>query len=156
MKKTLLLTVILLLSVTWVVAQNSTTPTPPSGNNAPSDPAGPSDQMGGQDSQGTSGQGSQGAYSQTPPNTDTSGTETQIEGCLSGSSGSYMLTDASGQTWQLQGGNAQLSKNVGKSVRISGTASGAASSGSVGQTFSVSKVQKTSNTCSNAGATPSK
>lgn len=150
MKKTLLLTVILLLSVTWVVAQNSTTPVPPSGNNAPSDPAGPSDQMG--------GQGSQGTYSQTSPNDNPSGTETQIEGCLSGSSGSYMLTDASGQTWQLQGGNAQLSKNVGKSVRISGTAgsSGTSNAGAAGQTFSVSKVSKVSNTCSNAGSAPSK
>ena len=149
-KKILLLTVILLLSATWVVAQNSTTPTAPSGNNAPS---GSSDQMGGQNSQGMGSQGSQ--------DTGSMGNETQIEGCLSGSSGSYMLTDASGQTWQLQGSASQLSKHVGESVRIDGTPSGAASSGTsnsgaVGQNFSVSKVRKVSSTCSNAGSTPSK
>ncbi len=150
MKKTLLLTMILLVSATWVVAQNSTTPTAPSGNNAPSNPNGTSGQMGSQDSQGMGSQSSQG--------TGSMGTETQIEGCLSGSSGAYTLTDAGGQTWQLQGGNAQLSKNVGKSVRISGTAgsSGASNAGAAGQTFSVSKVSKVSNTCSNAGSAPSK
>ena len=151
MKKTLLLSVILLLSVTWVVAQTSTQPTSPSGNNAPSNPSGASDQMGGQNSQ-EMGQGSQGQSSQNM------GEETQVQGCLSGASGSYSITDSSGATWQLQGESSQLSKHVGQEVRLSGTASGsgASSAGTSGQTFNVTKIHKVANTCSNAAATPSK
>jgi uncharacterized protein DUF5818 len=146
-KKTLLLTVILLLSATWVVAQTSTHPTPPSGNNAPT-PPGTSDQMGGQSSQGM---GNQGANSQNM------GNETQMEGCLAGSSGSYTLTDASGTAWQLQGDDSQLSKHVGQQVRISGTSASPAAAGSGGaggQMFNVTKVRKVANTCS--GSMPSK
>lgn len=148
MKKLLLLSVILLVSATWVVAQSSSTSTS-------------SDQMGGQSSQGMGSQDSQGVSGQNSQANNSMGNETQIEGCLSGSSGAYTLTDATGQTWQLQGNDAQLSKHVGESVRVSGTpagsaSSGASSAGAAGQNFSVSKVRKVSNTCSNPGATPSK
>jgi len=161
-KKILLLSIILLVSATWVVAQSGTTPSPnyPNGPSS-SDQMGGQSSQGGQDSQGMSGQGSQGARSQTSPNDNGSGNPTQIEGCLAGSSGAYTLTDASGNTWQLQGGDAQLSKHVGESVRINGTPAGSASSsggsaGMAGQNFSVGRVRKISNTCNNAGSAPSK
>ncbi len=46
-----------------------------------------------------------------------------IQGCLSGSSGNYMLTDTSGTMWQLTGDESQLSANVNKQVEVMGTAS---------------------------------
>jgi hypothetical protein len=145
-KKTLLLTAILLLSVTWVVAQSNPNPQPPSGNNAPTGSSGQMDPQ--------SSQGSQGAQGENPQGTNSG---MQLQGCLSGTSGNYMITDSSGATYQLQGEESQLSKNVGKEVRLSGTA--APSSGSntgSAQMFNVTKVRKVANACSNAGAAPSK
>ena len=150
MKKILLLSIILLVSASWVVAQSSTGQPP-----SPNYPNGPSShQMGGQNSQGS--QDSPGMGRQSSPNDNTSGNHTQIEGCLAGSSGAYTLTDASGNTWQLQGDDAQLSKHVGESVRIAGSAnSSGGNAGMAGQNFSVSRVRKISNTCNNAGSPPS-
>lgn len=94
---------------------------------------------------------------------DSSANATTIEGCLSGSSGSYTLTDASGKTYQLQGDTSKLSDEVGHQVRIHGSeasastgSSGAAgSSGSTsasassGTQFNVTSVKKVADTCSN-------
>src|SRR5215510_2614755 len=44
-----------------------------------------------------------------------------IEGCLSGSAGNWTLTDSSGKTWQLQGDDSKLSKEVGHQVKIKGS-----------------------------------
>jgi Protein of unknown function (DUF5818) len=58
-------------------------------------------------------------------NTNSGGNK--IEGCLSGSSGNYMLTDATGMTYQLTGDESQLSANVNKQVEVTGTAGADAS-----------------------------
>lgn len=84
------------------------------------------------------------------------GGQTTVEGCLSGSSGSYMLTDQNGTMYQLSGDTAKLSEHVGHEVKITGTsssgdssASGAASgaSGAAQQTLQVSAVKHISKTC---------
>lgn len=54
-----------------------------------------------------------------------------IQGCLTGTSGNYMLTDATGVTYQLTGEESQLSANVNKEVEVMGTA-GAKASASAG------------------------
>jgi ABC-type oligopeptide transport system substrate-binding subunit len=171
MRKTLLLSLILLISAAWVVAQSTSSPSSqssPSGEQ--SSPSGeqssPSDQMGSQSSQ---------ASSQTSSGMNKN--ENQIEGCLSGSAGNFTLTDKSGITYQLQGDTSQLNKHVGQEVRINGSnsaassaaapSSGSASSSSAGassagagaaaQTFNVTKVKKIASTCSSAGSSnPSK
>lgn len=96
--------------------------------------------------------------------TSTSSNETMIEGCLSGSAGSYTLTDSSGKIYQLQGDTSKLSDEVGHQVRVhgseassaSGTTGNAGSSAgnsaagtSGGTNFNVTSVKKVADTCSN-------
>src|SRR6266699_2371451 len=50
-----------------------------------------------------------------------------IQGCLTGTSGNYMLTDATGVMYQLTGDESQLSTNVNKQVEVTGTAGAKAS-----------------------------
>src|SRR6266536_5971898 len=50
-----------------------------------------------------------------------------VQGCLTGTSGSYMLTDATGVMYQLTGDESQLSANVNKQVEVTGTAGAKAS-----------------------------
>jgi hypothetical protein len=69
-----------------------------------------------------------GSTSQTPATSSSEQTSTPssgnaIQGCLSGSSGNYMLTDTSGTMWQLTGDESQLSANVNKQVEVMGIAS---------------------------------
>jgi hypothetical protein len=45
----------------------------------------------------------------------------KIEGCLTGTSGNYMLTDATGVTYKVQGDESQLSENVNKEIEVTGT-----------------------------------
>jgi len=59
-------------------------------------------------------------------NASASGSNT-VQGCLSGSSGNYMLTDATGVMWQLQGDESKLSANVNKEVEVTGTTGAEAS-----------------------------
>jgi len=150
MRKALLLTLILLISAAWVVAQApQSTPPANSSDNAQTS----SDHMGSQDSQEPG--------SKTQSQMGKAGSENQIEGCLGGSSGNYTLTDSAGTSWQLQGDNSQLSKHLGQQVRISGMAassSAASSAGAAatGQNFNVTKVRKIASTCSNTSSMPSK
>ena len=44
-----------------------------------------------------------------------------IQGCLTGSSGNYMLTNGMGGSYQLLGSDARLSANVNKQVEVMGT-----------------------------------
>lgn len=90
------------------------------------------------------------------------GNHTSIQGCLSGSGGSYTLTDQSGKSYQLEGDTSTLSEHVGQEVQLTGKESGS-SSGSMGTPsatstttpgtsteslkFNVSKVKKISDTC---------
>ena len=72
--------------------------------------------------------GSASASSQTSTsdqNTSTSGNT--VQGCLSGTAGSYMLTDATGVTYQLQGDDSQFSANANKEVEVMGTPGATAS-----------------------------
>ena len=131
MRHVLLFISVLLLGLTWAVAQNSS----PSSSSS--------------SSSSSSGQMSQ----------SSAGGETTVEGCLSGSSGSYTLTDKNGTAYQLTGDTAKLSEHVGHEVKITGTkssassatgASGASSSstGSTGsQTLEVSSMKHISKTC---------
>ena len=144
MSKVLLFTV-LLLSTTWIVAQDSST----SGSQ--------SSQPGSSSSQGDQSSNAQSGMS--------SGSETSIEGCLSGSAGSYTLTSSTGTSYQLTGSD-DLSKHVNQQVRVKGTQSGSSASSSATPSssssasspsstsgasqpaFNVSKVSKISDTCS--------
>lgn len=82
--------------------------------------------------------------------------KTTVEGCLSGSSGSYTLTDKSGATYQLTGDTAKLDKHVGHTIQVTGsaTASSASTSGSMSesadkqQTFNVTSFKHISGSCS--------
>lgn len=122
MRHIFLLVSILLLGLSWAVAQDTASPT-------------------------TSGQSSQ----------TSAGGETTVQGCLSGSAGSYTLTDKHGMSYQLTGDTAKLSEHVGHEVKVTGTtdsaasspSSGAASAGSTGsqQTLQVSSVKHVSKTC---------
>lgn len=72
--------------------------------------------------------GSASASSQTS-NSDQNNTMSgnTVQGCLSGTAGSYMLTDATGVTYQLQGDDSQFSANANKEVEVMGTLSATAS-----------------------------
>ncbi len=150
MKKVLLSGLLLLVCSAWMAAQTSTSQSSsnPSGTSASSQT---SDQ-----SSGTSGSMS-----------GTSSSQTSIEGCLSGSTGSYSLTDNSGTTYQLQGDDSKLSKHVGHEIQVKGSEGSASASpsgaspssssstsssstgASAGKTFNVTSVKMISSTCSN-------
>ncbi|MCU1310159.1 MAG: hypothetical protein JWO20_1284 [Candidatus Angelobacter sp.] len=71
---------------------------------------------------GTSGAPAQ--TSQAAPSQKGKGNASQVsvQGCLSGSNGSYLLTDKTGNTYQLTGIAADLSSHVGQQVKITGSA----------------------------------
>jgi len=135
MQKLLLLVSVLLLGASWAVAQDSSSQTDP--NSA------------------TAGQTS----------SANAGGETSVQGCLSGSNGSYTLTDKNGTSYQLTGDDAKLSEHVGHEVKITGTSSSASASASGGgstggttgggsaasQTLQVSSVKHISKTCQSGG-----
>jgi hypothetical protein len=76
---------------------------------------------------------SNGAASQNGPTTTSTTTSDQstssntIQGCLMGTAGNYMLTDASGVSYKVQGDESQLSSNLNKEVEIMGTVASTAS-----------------------------
>lgn len=82
--------------------------------------------------QGTSPASSSPSSSAQTASPTSAGGETTVEGCLSGSSGSYTLAAKDGTTYQLTGDTAKLSEHVGHEVKITGTANSAASSPSSG------------------------
>lgn len=109
MRKTYLITAILLLSAAWAVAQTS-----------PSTP-----QSTTPDASSTTTQTTTTQTTQTSNDSSTS-----IEGCLSGSAGNFTLTDQSGKTYQLAGDTSKLSDHVGHQVRLMGTDNSSSASGS--------------------------
>jgi len=134
MRKLLLLVSVLLLGASWAVAQDSSSQTDPNSASA----------------------------AQT--SSANAGGETTVQGCLSGSNGSYTLTDKNGTSYQLTGDDAKLSEHVGHEVKITGTSSSASASASGGgtasgatggaaasQTLQVSSVKHVSKTCQSGG-----
>src|ERR1700756_1035506 len=139
MRQIVLLVSILLLGLSWAIAQDTSSQTSPS----------------------SSGQSSASSASRT-----SSGGENTVEGCLSGSSGNYTLSDKNGNTYQLTGDTAKLSEHVGHEVKVTGTSSsgsasaagGGTTTGTTGQaaganaqTLEVSSVKHISKTCQNGG-----
>ena len=131
MRKLFLLVSVLLLGLSWAIAQDST----------------------GQGSSTASG--SSGQTSRTG-----AGGQMTVEGCLSGSNGNFTITDKNGTSYQLTGDNAKLSEHVGHEVKVTGTSgsAGAAASGSTessaagtGQTLQVTSVKHISKTCKSGG-----
>ena len=154
MRKTFLITAILLLSAAWAVAQTSpSTPqstTPGAQQSTSPSSTSPSQQPATPDTSSTTTQTTTTQTTQT--STDSS---TSIEGCLSGSAGNFTLTDQSGKTYQLAGDTSKLSDHVGHQVRLMGTdnSSSASSSSSPGSSNPSSSNPSSSNPSSGAGAT---
>jgi len=130
MRHVLLFLSVLLLGVSWVVAQDGASQTNPV----------------------DSGQTTQ----------SSAGGETTVQGCLTGASGSFTLTDQNGTTYRLTGDTAKLSEHVGHEVKISGATSSSSAPSSTGtpdtaggsnseQTLQVSSVKHISKTCQSAG-----
>jgi hypothetical protein len=76
-------------------------------------------------SNGTASQN--GTTTSTTTTTDQSASGNTIQGCLMGTSGNYMLTDAAGVSYKVQGDESQLSSNVNKQVEVMGTVGSTAS-----------------------------
>jgi hypothetical protein len=134
MYKTLLLTLVLVLSAAWVAAQS-------------------------QDPQSASGSPQQGSSQKG----NASAGQMSVQGCLQGSGGNFTLMADSGTTYQLTGDTAKLSKHVGHQVEITGSTSGAGASASGSgsgmsqsssaggsQTLTVEKMKHVSATCKSA------
>ncbi len=138
MRRLVLLLSVLLLGASWAVAQDTTSPT-------------------NSNSSASSGQTS----------SATASGATTVQGCLSGSSGNFTLTDKTGNTYQLTGDTAKLSEHVGHEVKVTGTTSSASAStggtaaggtaaGTAGasgnsQTLEVSSTKHISKTCQSGG-----
>lgn len=134
MRRLLLLFSVLLLGACWAVAQDTTSQTNASETST------------------SSGQTS----------SATASGATTVQGCLSGSSGNFTLTDKNGNTYQLTGDTAKLSEHVGHEVKVTGTTSSASASaggtatGTAGangnsQTLEVSSMKHISKTCQSGG-----
>lgn len=143
MTKSVLLMLTFLCCSAWMLAQS----TPQSGSSPES--TNPSSQTGSATSGGQTGSDAQSSAM--------SGSET-IQGCLMGSSGSYTLTDSSGNQYQLEGNTAKLATHVNKQVEIRGseasagssaTATGASAASGTGaaKMFKVRSVKKISDSC---------
>jgi len=112
-------------------------------------------------------QSDQTSPTQTSPSQTTStgaGSETSIQGCLSGSDGNFTLTDKNGNTFKLAGDTAKLTEHVGHEIQVTGSASSASSAGggtstdAMGQTtdssqqaIQVTSVKHIAKTCKSAG-----
>ncbi len=89
------------------------------------------------------------------------GGETTVQGCLSGSNGSFTLTDKNGNSYQLTGDTAKLSEHVGHEVKITGSAESAsspspgstagASANGASRSLQVSSVKHISKSCQSGG-----
>ncbi|HXZ79730.1 MAG TPA: hypothetical protein VEG30_07360 [Terriglobales bacterium] len=104
----------------------------------------------------------------TAGSSGSSGSEQTVKGCLSGSSGNYMLTDSSGNSWQLSGDTSKLADHVGHEIEVKGSTTSASSttssgaSGSAGmsgqssssaqKTLNVSSVKHISKTCTSGAS----
>jgi hypothetical protein len=78
-------------------------------------------------SNGASGQNGTATTTTTTTTSDQSASANTIQGCLMGTTGNYMLTDATGVAYKVQGDESQLSSNVNKEVEVMGTVASTAS-----------------------------
>ena len=139
MRQLLLLVSVLLLGLSWAVAQDNTSSSPSSSSTGSAQ----------SDSSANSGQTSRTG----------AGGQMTVEGCLSGSNGNFTLTDKNGMSYQLTGDTAKLSDHVGHEIKVTGTSAsgaaessaGAAAGSAAGQTLQVSSVKHVSKTCKSAG-----
>jgi hypothetical protein len=134
MAKLFLATAVLLLSSACALAQSSTSPDTKDSSQYP-DSSSQTAQQPDKSKQSTADHGAQ-----------------TIEGCLSGAADTFVLTDASGKTYELNGDTSQLNANVGHKVRLTGslgnTGGGVTSSTNGPQAiFGVKKVKSLSDTC---------
>lgn len=144
MRQVFLFLGVLVLGLSWAVAQT--------GSSSPqsSTPSGSAQESGSASGAGQSHSGAGGHMT--------------VEGCLSGSNGNYTLTDKNGMSYQLTGDTAKLSDHVGHEIKVMGSsasgagaesstgASGGASAGSSGgQTLQVSSVKMVSKSCKAGG-----
>ena len=147
MRKLFLLISVLLLGLSWAVAQNTTPGSQGSSGSTGSTQSGQSSDS----SMGNSGQSSRTG----------AGGQVTVEGCLSGSSGNFTLTDKNGTAYQLTGDTAKLSEHVGHEVKVTGSSGSAgtgasgstetSASGSAGQSLQVTSVKHVSKTCKSGG-----
>jgi Protein of unknown function (DUF5818) len=143
MRKLFLLFSVLLLGLSWAVAQSTT---------------------GSQDQNGSASASQSGGYSGQSSSPTGAGGQMTVEGCLSGSSGNYTLTDKNGTAYQLTGDTAKLSEHVGHEIKVTGTSAsaGASASGSTetsaagsagaGQALQVTSVKHISKSCKTGGS----
>jgi len=136
MRQLFLLVSVLLLGLSWAVAQDKTSSSPSSSSTGSAQ----------SDSSATSRTGA--------------GGQMTVEGCLSGSNGNFTLTDKNGTSYQLTGDTAKLSDHVGHEIKVTGTSAsgtgaesstGAAAGSAAGQTLQVSSVKHVSKTCKSGG-----
>ena len=130
MRKLFLLVSVLLLGLSWAMAQDSTS------------------------------QGSSTASGSSAQTSRTGAGQMSVEGCLSGSNGNFTITDKNGTSYQLTGDTAKLSEHVGHEVKVTGTSGSAgtgasgsteSSAGGTGQTLQVTSVKHISKTCKSGG-----
>jgi ABC-type oligopeptide transport system substrate-binding subunit len=127
MKKVFVMGAVLLLGTALTFAQDTN-----SGSSSSQTGASTSSQSGttGASSQTSSPTDQTGATTTTQQTTTTTEQTTSgnaIRGCLSGSSGNWMLTDSTGVSYKLLGSDSQMSENANKEVEVMGTPGTAAS-----------------------------
>ena len=148
MKKTLLLAVFLLATLSWAAAQQST---PQGGSQSTT----PGSQPGASQSQSTAPGGSQspstapGAAGQTGAQSSPTGVANApiTQGCLGGSKNAYTITDVSGKSYKLNiPANADaspLAAHVGESVMVQGAVNNTGGSPSI----DVERIGRGTGTC---------
>jgi cytoskeletal protein RodZ len=120
MRKCILLVFVVLLSSAWMMAQYSGSQSSQQQGTTGSDVGSAATQNSTSSStESSAGQSSSGTMSSQSSASSNMGKN--LEGCLSGSNGNYTLTDNAGNTYQLMGDTAQLSKHVGQEIRVSGS-----------------------------------
>ncbi len=153
MRNTVLLSLILLVSVAWAVAQQE-----------PASPAGSSGQSPTQSTPHTApGQATTPDSPQAAPTPEAAGS--MIEGCLGGAAPNFTVTDKAGTTYKLdipQGADTTpLTRHIGESVQVQGAvnnpasgsaASAGASAAAAQPTIAVARIGRGTGTCA-AGKT---
>jgi hypothetical protein len=140
MKNMILLSTLLVGYTAMAFAQNS------SANSTSSQSSASASAQGGTSTSSNSG---------TAADQGTTMPKNSVRGCLSGTSGAYMLTDASGVMYQLKGDESDLSANVSKEVAVTGAPSAAASASATNSPDTATAGTTTSATPDNSGATTS-